>query len=101
MLEGVPVLVHLVLGQSLGVPHQDLVLHLVDRLRHRLLQVLPTDSQVLHRVRGEVVVEHQRFLQLLFEYFKYLFILIFFIRVYGGCDSCSCCKNHFFIAFTY
>ena len=54
--------VHLLLGESLGVSHEDLVLNLVDRQRHGGLQMLPADPDVFHAVLGLDVAEDQRFL---------------------------------------
>lgn len=52
MVEGGSELVHLLLGDALGVPRQDLRLHLIDGPGDGCQQQLPSNTDVLPRKRN-------------------------------------------------
>ena len=72
VIERGPELVELLLGDSLGIACQNLVLHLVDRPVDRGDELFPAHAQSLHRVLSVAVFEDEGFLNLLVDALKFL-----------------------------
>ena len=67
VVEGHAELVHLLLGDALGVAREYLILDLVDVARDRDAELLPADAYRLHGVAGVAVLEYHGLLDLLVD----------------------------------